>query len=140
MKVRQCCVLPKLSRDSSAACITNRKRKGERLSPCLTPTRLRNSCICLPDLNFIITGLYRWWMMLIRCSGKLNLSNIFICMPQFTVSNAFTRSTKTIQVLRLNSFLVCNAILSKKVAPRHPFSFKNPCCLSIPCCLRTDWH
>ena len=35
-----------------------------------------------------------------------------------------SRSTKTTQVLRLNSFHVCNTILSEKVASRHPFSFK----------------
>ena len=42
-------------------------------------------------------------------------------------------ATKTTQVLRLNSFLDCNANnLSEKVASRHSFFFKNPFCSSIP--------
>ena len=72
-------------------------------------------------LNFILTGVYRRWMMLMRGSDKPNQAYIFISMSWLTVSNTFTRPTKTTYVLRLNVFLFCNAFLSEKVASRHPF-------------------
>ena len=53
------CSAQTLSIDFSGAYITNRKRTGARLSPCLTPTRLRNSCICLPDLYLILNDVYK---------------------------------------------------------------------------------
>ena len=81
---------------SRAACMMNRNRAGPSQAPCLTPMLLGTLVSVLPTLNFMLAPVCNRITMLMKCSGSPNFLRISHSAVRLTVSNAFTRSTKSV--------------------------------------------
>ena len=121
-----------MARDLTAAWKKRLNRMRARLLPWWTPMVYGMELSASPTLNVILKS---WYIISITDTNSIGIPYFFRTNSKklwLTVSNAFTRPTKSTWVLRLCSLLVCKAVFKEKRASWHPFEFREPHYSSIP--------
>ncbi|XKL59134.1 hypothetical protein PGB90_000150 [Kerria lacca] len=106
--------------------INKLKRIGDRLQPCLTPSRILASPILSSTFISAFCSLYRFYITLLSLYFTPISFNILNNLAHSTLSNAFSRSTNATYVSSPFFSLFSNTSLKQKIASLVPLPLLNP--------------